>query len=151
MSRLCSAYVKITVFGKIPGILRCAQKVSQSFEMSDGLGIRVLWSAGFISLLNFGRSVGNENFLSLLVYDKSNLVVLSVQYCVKLIAVVIPHSQNPATSISSVAASSSSFGMLSCLIGAFFVLLITYHDVEGPSALVVLTYTMAAIALVERQ
>ena len=58
-------------------------------------------------------------------------------------------TQNPASSALSAAACNPTFQMLSCLIGAAYVLTITYRDVEDSLALVVLTYTMAAITVIQ--
>ena len=74
---------------------------------------------------------------------------LSVLKCFEIIVVDISLSSKPDSSAPSVAAYKSSFGMLSFLIGATFVLLITYRDVEYPSAFVVLAYTMTVVALIE--
>ena len=65
-------------------------------------------------------------------------LAVSVQKCFELVVVVILLAHKRVTFAPNVAASISCFGILSCLIGATF-LLITYRDVEDPLALVVFT------------
>ena len=80
---------------------------------------------------------------------QQSVPLLSVQKIALKLWFHISLSLNPASFAPIFVAANYSIGMLSCLVDATFVFLVTNCDVEDPSSLDVFRYTMVAIALIE--
>ena len=101
----------------------------------------------FVILVNLAQSNGKIYFPFLHVLDPSKC---SSAVCLKVLLLYdfchFAHTER-CKLCSKCGASNSSFGMLSCLIGATCVLPMSYRDLEDISALVVSKYTIAAFAV----